>query len=280
MSTGRTRTAGVIGWPVRHSLSPQLHSHWLARYGIDGAYIPFAVPPDALETAVRGLPTLGLAGANVTVPHKEAALALADAVDPLAARVGAANLLVVGDDGRTTASNTDGFGFLAHLRDTVPIWAAAGRPAAVIGAGGSSRAILLALADAGVPEIRLINRTTDRAEQLAGALGGPIAVTGWSERAAALADVSLIVNATTQGMTGQSPLDLPLDAAPPDAVVYDIVYVPLETPLLRDARARGHPVVDGLGMLLHQARPSFAAWFGVEPVVDDALRAAVLADPG
>ena len=280
MTTGDTRTAGVIGWPVRHSRSPQLHSHWLARYGIDGAYVPLAVRPEALAKAVRGLPSLGLAGANVTVPHKEAALALADSVDPTASRIGAANLLVVGDNGEIAASNTDGFGFLAHLRDRVPAWTPAGRAVAVIGAGGSSRAVLVALADAGVPEIRLINRTAARAGALADALGTPIAVVDWSVRAEALRDVSLIVNTTTQGMAGQDPLDLPLDAAPPDAVVYDIVYVPLETPLLQAARARGHPVVDGLGMLLHQARPSFAAWFGVDPVVDDALRAAVLADRG
>ncbi len=280
MTTGATRTAGVIGWPVRHSRSPQLHSHWLARYGVDGAYVPLAVPPDMLPTAVRGLSALGFAGVNVTVPHKEAALELADTVDPTAARIGAANLLVVGDDGGIAASNTDGFGFLAHLRDTVAAWSPADRPAVVIGAGGSSRAILVALADAGVPEIRLVNRTVSRAEQLAQNLGGPLRIQDWANRAEALEDVSLIVNTTTQGMAGQEPLDLPLETAPVDAVVYDIVYVPLETPLLRAARARGHPVVDGLGMLLHQARPSFAAWFGIDPVVDEALRIAVLADRG
>ena len=182
--------------------------------------------------------------------------------------------------GSITASNTDGFGFLAHLDASVATWVAAERPVAVIGAGGSSRAILVALAEAGVPEIRLINRTAPRAAALVQALGGPITSVDWSARAQALADVSLIVNTTTQGMTGQEPLDLPLDAAPPDAVVYDIVYVPMETPLLRTARLRGHPVVDGLGMLLHQARPSFAAWFGIDPVVDGALQTAVLAEPG
>ncbi len=280
MTTGATRTAGVIGWPVRHSRSPQLHGHWLARYGIDGAYVPLAVRPEMLPTAVRGLAALDFAGVNVTVPHKEAALTLADSVDPTAARIGAANLLVVGDNGLIAASNTDGFGFLAHLRDTVAAWTPADRPVTVIGAGGSSRAILVALADAGVPEIRLVNRTVSRAEQLARDLGGPIRTLDWADRAGALQDVSLIVNTTTQGMAGQEPLDLPLETAPVDAVVYDIVYVPLETPLLGAARARGHPVVDGLGMLLHQARPSFAAWFGIDPVVDEALRIAVLADRG
>ncbi|MBW8729118.1 MAG: shikimate dehydrogenase [Inquilinus limosus] len=234
MLTAKGRLAGVIGWPVGHSRSPQLHGHWLARYSIDGAYVPMAVAPERLETALRGLAALGFRGCNVTVPHKEAAMALVDELDPLARRIAAVNTIVVREDGRLFGTNTDGFGFLANLQAGSPGWSAGRGPAVVVGAGGAARAVIVALTDAGAPEIRLANRT----------------------RAPAL--------------------DLALDALPADALVNDIVYVPLETPLLAAARARGNPVVDGVGMLLHQARPGFESWFGVAPVVDAALRAAVL----
>jgi len=277
--TGKARLAGVIGWPVGHSLSPRLHGYWLAEHGIDGAYVPLPVPPDQFERAFRALAVLGFRGANVTLPHKEAALALADSATPEARRIGAANTLVIDGQGRVEARNADAFGFIENLKEGAPFWRAKDRPAVVIGAGGASRAILVALADAGVPEIRLLNRTARRAEGLAASLGGPIEVMGWQDRARALEGAGLLVNATTQGMAGQPALDLALDRLPPDAVVNDIVYVPVETPLLAAARRRGNPVVDGLGMLLHQARLGFAAWFGVEPKVTPALRDYVLRQP-
>ncbi|NBC96971.1 MAG: shikimate dehydrogenase [Deinococcus-Thermus bacterium] len=267
--------AGVMGWPVAHSRSPRLHGHWLARYGIDGAYVPMAVPPTGIARALASLATFGFRGCNVTVPHKEAAFAAMDRVDPAAQRIGAVNTVVLDADGTLHGSNTDGFGFLESLRAD-SAWQADSGPAAVIGAGGAARAIVAALLDAGAPEVRLTNRSAERAAAVAEALGGPITVVPWADRAAMLDGAALLVNTTTLGMDGQPPLDLALDPLPPRAVVTDIVYTPLETPLLAAARARGNPVVDGLGMLLHQARPGFEAWFGVAPTVDSALRAAVL----
>ncbi len=280
--TAKGRLAGVIGWPVGHSRSPQLHGHWLARYAIDGAYVPMAVAPERLEAALRGLAALGFRGCNVTVPHKEAAMALVDELDPLARRIAAVNTIVVREDGSLFGTNTDGFGFLANLQAGTSLnakeggWSAGRGPAVVVGAGGAARAVIVALTDAGAPEIRLANRTRARAETLAQELGGPITVVDWADRAAALDGAALLVNTTTEGMVGRPALDLALDALPADALVNDIVYVPLETPLLAAAKARGNPVVDGVGMLLHQARPGFEAWFGVAPVVDAALRSAVL----
>lgn len=268
--SGAARLAGVMGWPVSHSRSPRLHGFWLNSYGIDGAYVPLAVPPDRFEQALRALSSLGFRGANVTVPHKEAALALADHADDHARRIGAANTIVVGDDGVLHASNTDGFGFLEHLRATAPLWTAS-QPALVLGAGGASRAVIVALLDAGVPEIRLANRTAARAAALADELAGPIAPLPWEKRGDALAGCGLVVNTTTLGMTGQPPLEMTLDGLGEGAVVYDLIYAPLETPLLAEARRAGLAAVDGLGMLLHQARPGFAAWFGREPEVTDEL---------
>ena len=273
--TGRARLAGVMGWPVGHSRSPRLHGYWLERYRIDGAYVPLAVPPGRLAEALRALPALGFAGCNVTVPHKEAALAAVDDVEAEARSIGAVNTIVVGPDGRLAGRNTDAYGFMAHLRAAAPAWRPAAGPAAVIGAGGAARAVLHALAAAGVPEIRLVNRTPARAEALAAALQGPIAVRPWAQRAEALAGAALLVNTTTLGMTGQPALDLAPEGLAPGAVVYDLVYAPLATPLLQAARAAGLAAVDGLGMLLHQARPGFEAWFGVEPEVDAGLRAFV-----
>lgn len=277
--SGRARLAGVIGWPVSHSRSPRLHGFWLRRYRIDGAYLPLAVRPDCLAAAIRALPLLGFRGANVTVPHKEAALAAMDRVAESARRIGAVNTIVIDSEGRLEGRNTDGYGFLESLRARWPGWRATAGPAVLLGAGGAARAIAAALTDSGAPEIRLVNRTVERAERLARELGGPVRVFAWAERAAALSAAALLVNTTTLGMSGQPPLDLDLDPLPPEAVVNDIVYAPLETALLAAARARGNPVVDGLGMLLHQARPGFAAWYGVEPEVTPALRAFVLQDP-
>ena len=271
------RAAGVIGWPVAHSRSPLLHGHWLRQYGIEGAYLPMPVRPERIEAALRGLSALGFAGCNVTVPHKEAALALVDHADPAALRIGAVNLVVVRPDGTLHGSNTDGFGFIENLRQGVPGWRAQAGPAVVLGAGGSARAVVAALLDAGAPDILLVNRTRGRAEALASALGGPVRVLDWQHRAAALADAALLVNTTTQGMRGQPALDIDLAALPVAAAVADLVYVPLETSLLAAARARGNVAVDGLGMLLHQARPSFEAWFGVAPEVTNELRRLVAA---
>ncbi len=274
--TGKARIAGVIGWPVAHSRSPALHGYWLREYRIDGAYVPFAVRPENLGAALRGLAALGFRGANVTLPHKERALALVDRVGEVAQRIGAVNTILVEDDGTLSGDNSDAFGFIENLREGAPGFDAAAGPAVVIGAGGAARAALVALADAGAPEIRLVNRTDARAETLAQSLGRPVRVVRWNDRAGALEGAALLVNSTTQGMAGHDALDLDLARLPKTALVSDIVYVPAETPLLSAARARGNQVVDGVGMLLHQARPGFRRWFGIEPTVTPALRAAVL----
>jgi len=274
--SGKARVAGLIGWPVSHSRSPRLHGYWLAEHGIDGAYVPLPVAPEKLEPAVRGLAAAGLAGVNVTIPHKQAVLPLCDRLDNAARRIGAVNLLVFAEDG-IAGGNTDSFGFMANLKAAAPAWNAAA-PAVLLGAGGGARAVAVGLIDAGVPELRLANRNRARAEQLAAELGGVVTVLAWEERAAALAGAGLVVNSTSLGMSGQPPLDLALDDLPGDAVVADLVYSPLETALLAAARARGCIGVDGLGMLLHQARPCFAAWFGPDPQVTENLRAFVLGD--
>lgn len=281
MTTGRAKVAGVMGWPVGHSLSPLLHGFWLQAHGIDGAYIPLAVKPEDFESAVRLLPKLGFAGANVTIPHKQAALACVDEVDDVARRIGAVNTIVVRRDGRLWGTNTDAFGFLENLKAKHPAWDAGAGPAVVIGAGGAARAVVVALLDAGVPSVRIANRSRERAEALARDLTAPnVEVRDWETRTLALDGATLVVNTTSLGMTGQPPLDLDLALLPKQAAVCDIVYVPLETELLKAAKAAGHPTIDGIGMLLHQARPGFAAWFGIEPVVDQALTAYVLAAAG
>jgi shikimate dehydrogenase len=276
--TGHSRLAGVIGWPVSHSRSPRLHGFWLRQYGIDGAYMALPVHPQKLDQALRALPVLGFAGVNITLPHKEAALALVDRSTAEARRIGAVNTVIVGDDGLLEGRNTDGFGFLENLRAVLPGWRAERGPAVLLGAGGSARAVAAALLEAGAPEIRVVNRGAERSRRLAEDLGGPFRLFTWAETAAALAGAALLVNTTMLGMIGQPVLDLDLSPLPREAAVNDIVYAPLETPLLARARARGHPVVDGLGMLLHQARPGFAAWFGVEPAVTPELRRFVARD--
>jgi shikimate dehydrogenase len=269
--------AGVMGWPVGHSRSPALHGFWLEQYGIDGEYVLLPVPPENLAASLRALKAQGFAGCNLTLPHKEAALALVDRIDATARRIGAVNTIVVAADGTLDGSNTDAFGFHANLAASLPGWRADAGAAVVLGAGGGARAIVAALVDHGAPEIRLVNRHRTRAETLAQALGGPITVVDWQERAEALDGAALLVNTTSLGQAGQPPLELALDALPKGAAVADIVYVPLETALLAAARARGNAAVDGLGMLLHQARPGFAAWFGIMPDVTPALRRRVLA---
>jgi shikimate dehydrogenase len=277
MISGAAKLAGVMGWPVAHSRSPALHGFWLAEHRIDGAYVPLAVAPDNLRRCLEALPALGFAGCNLTIPHKEAALAIVDEIDPSARRAGAVNLIVVDPSGRLVGRNTDMFGFREALREGAPQWRATAGPAVVIGAGGAARAVVAVLIDEGASEIRVVNRTPSRAAALTRELGGAARGVPWDERAGALGGAALLVNTTSLGMEGQPPLELPLDALPREAVVADIVYAPLETPLLKAARARGNRAVDGLGMLLHQGRPAFAAWFGVMPEVTPALRRAVLA---
>ena len=273
-------TAGVIGWPVAQSRSPMLHGAWLRHYGIAGAYLPLPVRPGRLEAALRGLAALGFAGANVTVPHKAEAAARVDRLDATARRMGAVNLVVVAADGTLEGRNTDGFGFMENLREQAPGWEAAAGPAVILGGGGGARAAAASLLEAGAPEIRLVNRTAAHGARIAAELGGNIIPLGWPARSAALAGAGLLVNTTSLGMTGQEPLEIRLDDLPVTAAVCDIVYNPLLTPLLLAAGARGHPCVPGLGMLLHQARPSFAAWFGVLPEITPALRRAVEASLG
>jgi shikimate dehydrogenase len=270
---GKAMLAGVIGWPVDHSLSPRLHGFWIERYKIEAAYVGLAVRPPELAEVLRMLPRIGFRGANITVPHKEAALDVMDEVEPLARSIGAVNTVLVRGDGTLEGRNTDAFGFLENLRHGAPQWHAPHKPVAVIGAGGAARAICVALLDAGVPELYLINRTKARAEALADGLGEQVIPIAWDSHGDALAEAALVVNATTLGMKGEPEVMLDLSKLPKSAVVTDVVYTPLETPLLAAARARGNVVVDGLGMLIHQARPGFEAWFGVAPEADGGLRA-------
>lgn len=268
--------AGVIGSPIAHSKSPLVHGSWLRDYGLRGHYVPMHVEPDNLEPVLRALPYLGFVGVNVTIPHKEKVLALANDISSVAARIGAANTMTFGPDGRIHADNTDGYGFLANVRQFAPGWRANAAPVLVLGAGGAARAIIVALLDAGVPQIRLSNRTRTRAEGLAREFGPQVVVRDWSDRAQGLDDLGLLVNTSSLGMVGNPALDMPLDGLSPAALVTDIVYTPLMTDLLQHAQQRGNPVVDGLGMLLHQAVPGFERWFGHRPHVTDDLRALVL----
>ncbi len=274
--SGKAKIAGVIGWPVGHSKSPRLHGYWLEKYQVDGTYIPLPVEPDHFAKAIHGMQAMGFKGANVTVPHKETALKIADEVSGRAKKIGAANTLVFKEDGTIFADNTDGYGFYQNLICGAPDWQADAGPAVVLGAGGAARAVLIALAEAGVPEIRLTNRTKERADNLAAELEAPITVVDWHDREQALCGANLLTNTTTLGMSGQALLEIDLFDLPKTALVNDIVYAPLMTNLLEKAHVHGCSVVDGLGMLLHQARPGFEAWFGVDPVVDEALRQFVL----
>ena len=266
------RLAGVMGWPVGHSRSPKIHGYWIEKHGLAGAYVLLAVRPERLADALRGLPALGFAGCNVTIPHKETAMRLLDRVDPMAKRIGAINTIVVAEDGTLDGYNNDGFGYIESLREAIPAWRADAGPAVVLGAGGGARAVVASLADRGAKEIRLLNRTPARAEQLAREYGAPVQAVPWAQRGEAIADAALLVNTTSQGMQGQPALDISLDRLPARAVVSDIVYIPLETPLLAAAKKRGNATVNGLGMLLNQARPAFKAWFGVMPEVTPELR--------
>ncbi|MDZ7710081.1 MAG: shikimate dehydrogenase [Roseovarius sp.] len=276
MSHDRIPLAGVIGSPVAHSRSPQLHTHWLKTLGIPGFYIPMDVAESDLEAVLQALPKMGFRGVNITVPHKEKALELADMVTDRATIIGAANTLVLREDGQIQADNTDGYGFIENLRQNAPGWQPESGPAAVLGAGGAARAVIAALLDVGVPEVFLSNRTRIRAEVLQGQFGRRVTVIDWVQAGNMLEEAVTVVNTTTLGMVGHPPLRVPLDGLRKGAVVTDLVYAPLQTRLLIEAEKMGCVPVDGLGMLLHQAVPAFERWFGVRPQVDAATRAAAL----
>ena len=273
----RIPLAAVLGHPVAHSRSPALHGYWLKRYGIKGHYIPIDIPPVDLPRLLRTLPELGFVGCNVTIPHKEAILQIADIVTDRAALIGAANTLIFRKDGKIHADNTDGSGFIANLRQNAPDWKPASGPAVVLGAGGAARAVVAALIEVGVPEIRLANRTRPRADALRSDFGAKIHVHEWVQAGNLLDDAMTVINTTSLGMTGKPEFRVPLDRLNPHALCNDLVYTPLKTQFLIEAEERGATIVDGLGMLLHQAAPGFERWFGIRPEVDEATRKAVLA---
>ena len=268
--------AGVIGSPISHSKSPRLHRHWLRRYGLIGDYVPLHVKPEDLESVLINMPKMGFVGANVTIPHKVAVMKFADQISDRATLVGAANTLIFKEDGRIIADNTDGYGFMANLRQHAPNWNPKSGSAAVFGAGGAARAIIVALADAGVSEILLANRTRAKSDALHAEFGSRINVVDWVQAGNMLEGAVTVINTTSLGMAGQPELRVPLDGLLKGALVTDLVYSPLRTPLLETAQAAGCVTVDGLGMLLHQGVPGFERWFGVRPEVNDDTRRAVL----
>ena len=277
MSLPKIPLAGVIGHPIAHSKSPKLHGHWLRTYGLPGHYIPIDVAPENLETVLKTMPRMGFVGANVTIPHKERIMEIADQVTDRATLIGAANTLIFLEDGKILADNTDGYGFIQNLRQGAPEWDPAAGPAVVLGAGGAARAVIASLLDVGVPEILLSNRTRVRAEQLRDDFGARVKVVEWVQAGNVIEDGATVVNTTSLGMAGKPELRVPLDGLNKDAVVTDLVYTPLITSFLETAQAKGCTTVDGLGMLLHQAVPGFERWFGPRPEVTDELRAVMLA---
>ena len=272
----RIPLAGVIGHPIAHSKSPALHEFWLKRLGIKGHYIPLDIASGDLRETLQMLPRLGFVGVNVTIPYKEEVLKLANVVTDRAALIGAANTLIFRKDGKIHADNTDGSGFIANLRQHAPNWNPAAGPAAVLGAGGASRAVIAALIEVGAPEIRVANRTRPRADALRSEFGAKIQVHEWVQAGNMIEGCAMLVNTTSLGMVGKPDMRVPLDALRSSMLVTDLVYAPLKTQLLIEAEAAGCTVVDGLGMLLHQAAPGFERWFGQRPEVDEATRNAVL----
>ena len=269
--------AGLLGWPVAHSRSPTIHNYWLKEHGLPGRYVLFSVPPEKLSIALPGLAALGLRGCNVTTPHKQAVMPMIQSIDPLARRIGAVNTIVVEKDGTLKGFNNDGNGFIQSLRDARPTWRPDTGPIVVLGAGGAARAVVASLADQGAREIRIVNRTAERAQAIASEYGPPVTAYSWEQRGEILADVALLANCTNQGMAGKPALEISLDGLAPGAIVGDLIYTPPETPLLAAARARGNLTVNGLGLLLNQARPAFQAWFGVLPEISPGLLQAVAA---
>lgn len=267
--------AGVMGWPVMHSRSPALHGYLLRQHNLKGAYVLLAIEPERLAAALRALPALGFSGCNLTIPHKEAAMGMVDRVDDAAKAIGAISCVVVEDDNSLTGKNNDHFGYIEGIAEAEPDWRADTGPIVVIGAGGGARGVVYALVKCGAGEIRLVNRTLPRAEALKRDIGGPITVLPWEARHEALAGAAMLVNTTSQGMVGNPALDIDLARLPTDALVSDIIYIPQETSFLAAARQRGNRTVNGLGMLLHQARPAWRDWFGIEPEVTAELRAAI-----
>jgi shikimate dehydrogenase len=276
MTQTKIPLAGVIGHPIAHSRSPILHRHWLRRFGLPGFYIPMDVEGDDLETVLRALPKAGFVGVNITVPHKERVMEIADLVTDRAILIGAANTLIFRPDGKIHADNTDGYGFLENLRSGAPSWSPDAGPVALLGAGGAARAVVASLLDAGVKEIMVANRTRLRAERLQDDFGRRLRVVDWVQAGNMIDQAALVVNSTSLGMTGKAALRVPLDGLHAGQVVTDLVYAPLRTDLLAAAEAAGCHTVDGLGMLLHQAVPAFERWFGVRPIVDDQTREAAL----
>jgi shikimate dehydrogenase len=267
--------AGVMGQPVMHSRSPMLHNYWFAQQGMAGSYVPLAIAPQELAAALRALQPLGFSGCNLTIPHKQEAMKIVDEVDAAARKIGAISCVTVRADGTLLGSNNDAFGFIRNVREAQPAWRADAGPIVVVGAGGGSRAVCYGLMLEGAKEIRLVNRNFERAEGIAQDFGSPIKAYPWEQRHDLLAGAAMVVNTTSQGMVGQTPLDITLDKLPPTALAADIVYIPMETPFLTAARLLGNPTVNGLGMLLHQGPLAWKAWFGVEPAVTKELRALV-----
>lgn len=274
--TGRTIVAGVTGQPVSHSLSPLIHNAWLAASAIDGVYVAFAPSQELFQTFANSLRGGAVRGLNVTIPFKEVALAVADDISPRAGRAAAANLLLFEPDGRVIADNTDGLGMIGALEAQAPGFAPTSGPIVVLGAGGAARGAAAALFMAGCPEVRIVNRTVARAEAIAGDIGGTVTATALEDVDEALDGAVALINATSAGLSGEGALDVPLDALPTDAVVMDMVYKPLVTPFLAQARERGHRIVDGLEMLVRQAAPSFEAFYGQPPPGDVDVRALCL----
>jgi shikimate dehydrogenase len=265
--------ACVMGWPIAHSRSPLLHNYWLRKYDLAGTYVPLAIRPEGLAAALRALHPLGFAGCNLTLPLKQHAVTIVDEVDETARRIGAISCVVVRSDGTLAGTNNDWYGFVHMLKQEQPAWRADAGPVAVLGAGGGSRAVCHGLLHEGAREIRLVNRTFARAKAIADEFGGPITPLPWEQRHEALEGAAMAVNATSQGMVGQPALDIDLGRLPKTALAGDIIYTPLETPFLAAARARGNSTINGLGMLLHQGRPAWQRWFGIEPEVTPELRA-------
>ena len=276
--SGGCAVAGIIGWPIEHSRSPRIHNYWLNHYGLNGAYVPLSVEPKHLGQVVPSLIQCGFVGMNVTIPHKENVLDIVDVIDPTARRIGAINTMVVQPDKSLVGRNTDAEGFITNLYDKIPDWNADSGPAVLFGAGGAAKAAAVALIDEGVPELRIVNRSEARAQKLRESINGNIVISPWDQREKALVDARIVVNAPSLGMDGWPALDVDLGRLSGAAIIYDIVYVPLETPLLAQARAKNLRVVDGLGMLLYQACGGFESWFGVKPEVTESLRKHVLAD--